>query len=162
MDIRSALAGQYHAAYRMLRECVEKCPDDLWLQGQYPREYWKIAYHAAFYGHLYLGQGEAAFVPWAKHRIAATELWAEDAQEGLEPYTRAEVMEYIDHVRTLVDPTVAALDLDTSDSGFHWYPRITKLEHEILSIRHIQGHVGQLSELLFAQGIETSWISRRD
>lgn len=161
MDIRAALAGQYHAAYRMLRECVEKCPDDMWLGGTFPRTYWRIAYHAVFYGHLYLGQGEATFVPWAKQRQHAEELWLEDAVE-VEVLSRQEVMEYIDHVRSLVDPTLATLDLDTSDSGFPWYPRITKLEHEILSIRHIQGHVGQLSELLMAQGIETSWISRRD
>lgn len=61
----------------------------------------------------------------------------------------------------LVDTTVDSLDLDTADSGYHWYPNITKLEHEILSIRHIQGHVGQLSERLFEANIETNWMSRR-
>jgi len=160
MDIRNALKGQYHAAYRMLRECVEVCPDDLWIGGVYPRHYWKIAYHAAFFGHLYMGQTEAAFKPWKKHVDAAWELWEEDAVP-LDPFTKEEILEYIDEVRELIDPVVDALDLDTSDSGFHWYPNITKLEHEILSIRHIQGHVGQLSERLFAIGVETNWISRR-
>ena len=160
MDVRSALKGQYHAAFRMLRECVEKCPDDLWLAGTYPRYFWRIAYHGAFYGHFYMGQGEHAMQDWPKHRYQATELWKEDSQE-IEPYTQAEVLEYIDYIRDLVDPTVDGLDLDTEDSGFHWYKNITKLEHEVLSIRHIQGHVGQLSELLMASGIDTSWFARR-
>lgn len=160
MDIRDALKGQYHAAYRMLRNCVEVCPDDVWLSGKCPREFWKIAYHAAFYGHLYLGQSEAAFQRWSKHRDGADELYEEDAKP-VEAYSRDEMMEYIDYIRTLIDPTIDSLDLDTSDSGFHWYKNIAKLEHEILSIRHVQGHVGQLSELLMARGIDSSWISRR-
>lgn len=161
MDIRGALKGQYHAAYRMLRECVEVCPDDLWTGGEFPRFFWTIAYHAAFYGHLYIAQSEAAFKPWSKSREKAWELWAEDAVE-MEPYTKAEILEYIDFVRDTIDETVDALDLDTSDSGFYWYKNISKLEHEILSIRHIQGHVGQLSERLFEAGIETNWMSRRE
>ncbi len=160
MDIRDALKGQYHAAYRMLDECVEVCPDELWTAGEFPRFFWKIAYHAAFFGQLYMGQTEADFKPWSKHNPAGWELWAEDAVE-MEPYTKEEIREYITYVRSLVDETIDGLDLDTSDSGFHWYKNITKLEHEILSIRHVQGHVGQLSERLFEAGIETNWISRR-
>jgi len=160
MDIRDALKGQYHAAYRMLRECVEGCPDELWTAGRFPRFFWKIAYHAAFYGHFYMSQTEASFQPWSKHNPAAWELWEEDAVP-LDPYSKQEIIEYIDEIRGLIDATIDALDLDTSESGFHWYKNITKLEHELLSIQHIQGHVGQLSERLFEAGVETNWISRR-
>jgi hypothetical protein len=160
MDTRDALKGQYHAAYRMLRECVELCPAELWQADDYPRHFWKIAYHAAFFGHLYLVQKEADFKPWSKHRDKAEELWEEDAVP-MDPYSKEEVMAYIDEVREMINPIFDSLDLDTSDSGFHWYPNITKLEHEILSIRHIQGHVGQLSERLYAAGVETAWMSRR-
>ncbi len=31
-----------------------------------------------------------------------------------------------------------------------------------MSLRHIQGHVGQLSELLMAHGIDTDWVSKAD
>ena len=48
MDVRAALKSQYHGAFRMLRECVDVCPDALWTAGKFPREFWKIAYHAAF------------------------------------------------------------------------------------------------------------------
>lgn len=160
MDVKDAIKGQYHAAFRMLRECIEVCPDELWVAGDFPREFWKIAYHTIFYGHLYMGQNEAAFKEWRKHDYKATELWAEDAIP-LEPFSKEEVLEYLDEVRATINETVESLDLDTDDPGFHWYKNINKLEHELLSIRHIQGHVGQLSERLFAAGIETTWYSRR-
>lgn len=160
MDVRAALKSQYHGAFRMLRECVDVCPDALWTSGKFPREFWKIAYHAAFFGHFYMGQGVVGFVPWAKHREAAKELYDEDAVP-LEPYSKAELLEYIDLIVGQIDSTVDGLDLDSLDSGFPWYPSFPKLDHEILSIRHMQGHVGQLSELLFAAGVETSWFSRQ-
>lgn len=160
MDVKDALKGQLHASFRMLRECIEVCPQNVWLDGEFPRSYWRIAYHAVFYAHLYMGQSEADFKPWHKHKYEATELWAEDATE-MQPFSKAEVLEYLDYVRELINETVDGLDLDTNDSGFHWYKNINKLEHELLSLRHIQGHVGQLSERLFAEGIETTWFSRR-
>jgi len=160
MEIRDALKGQYHAAYRMLADCVEKCPDDEWTSGTFPREFWKVAYHAAFFGHFYMQQSQNVFTPWSKHRPKAGHLHEEDAVE-IAPYSREETLEYIDEVRKTIDTTIDALDLDTTDSGFPWYPNITKLEHELLSIRHLQGHVGQLSERLMQRNIDTEWISRR-
>jgi hypothetical protein len=29
-----------------------------------------------------------------------------------------------------------------------------------MNLRHLQGHVGQLSELLMAKGIDTDWICK--
>ena len=43
MELREALKEQYHAGLAMLAECVEKCPDALWLQGEPPRYFWRIA-----------------------------------------------------------------------------------------------------------------------
>jgi hypothetical protein len=37
---------------------------------------------------------------------------------------------------------------------------MSKLSHELMNLRHIQGHVGQLSELLMVAGIDTRWIAR--
>ncbi|MBS1709205.1 MAG: DinB family protein [Armatimonadetes bacterium] len=160
MDIKDALKGQYLAAFRMLRECVTVCPPEMWLSGQPPREFWKIAYHAVFYGHLYMGQGVDVFKPFRLHEDAAHDLHKEH-ESPAKPLAQEEVLEYIDEVMASINSTVDGLDLDTEDPGFPWYKNINKLEHEVLSIRHIQGHVGQLSELLMAKGIDTSWISRR-
>lgn len=59
---RQALKEQYHAALAMLAECVQKCADDLWTSRGYPRTFWRIAFHAAYFTHLYLGQNEEAYL----------------------------------------------------------------------------------------------------
>ncbi len=178
MDLKSAFKEQYHASLAMLVECVEKCPEDLWLapasnpagseQVVLCRTFWRIAFHTAFYAHLYLGQTEADFKPWPGRRQGIHScLWEEPANmepyelpDGAESYSRREMLDYIAFVDSLVDPTVDGLDMDSEQTGFSWYPNMSKLSHELLSLRHIQGHVGQLSELLMARGIDTDWISR--
>ena len=66
MELRQALMEQYHAGLAMLAECVAKCPEGIWLKGEHPRTFWRIAFHAAFFTQLYLGQNEAAFQPWPR------------------------------------------------------------------------------------------------
>ena len=68
MELRQALKEQYHAGLAMLAECVEKCPEGIWLEGKHPRTFWRIAFHTAFFTHLYLGQNEEAFQPWPGRR----------------------------------------------------------------------------------------------
>lgn len=156
--LRPALKQQYHAGIVMLRDCIEKCPEEIWTSGKHPRNFWRIAYHAVFYTHLYLGQTEADFVPWHKHDTTVPSLWGRPKKR--DPYTKEEVLEYLQHLDGLIDPTVDALDLETTKSGFSWYKNITKLSHQLLNLRHIQGHTGQLSEILMQNGIDTDWNSR--
>lgn len=165
MELREALKEQYHAGLAMLAECVEKCPDDLWLAGQPPRMFWRIAFYAAFFTHLYMGQGREAFQSWPGRRAGIhPRLW-DEPHEGEPPgeagiYQRNEILAYLRFVDGLVDPTVNQLDLDADETGFSWYPTMSKLSHQLMNLRHIQGHVGQLSELLMARGIDTGWIAR--
>ena len=88
MELRQALKEQYHAGLAMLSECVEKCPEEMWLQGEHPRALWRIVFHAAFFTQLYLGQNEQTFAPCPARitcilvgdlfyeRAAASALWA--------------------------------------------------------------------------------------
>lgn len=154
MDVKAALKSQYLAGLAMLRQAIERCPDDLWLSGEHPRNYWRIAYHTIFYTDLYLRTGEEAFVPWAKHREDVPCLWENPPVE--EPYTKAETIQYLDEVVSNLDDCLAVLDLSAKETGFYWYP-IPKLDHQMMNLRHIQGHVGQLSELLMARGIDLDW-----
>lgn len=165
--LQQAFKEQFHAALAMLADCVERCPDDLWSAGAHPRPFWRVAFHAAFFAQLYLGQDSAAFRPWPGHRedVGAllsdpTEVEPYEMPEEIEPYTRQEMLGYVAYVDSLVDPTVDALDLSAPSTGFSWYKDMTKLSHELLNLRHVQGHVGQLSELLMSSGIDTDWISR--
>lgn len=157
MDIRAALKRQYRAGLRMLRQAVEVCPAELWVSGHHPRNYWRIAYHGVFYCDLYLQPTADAFVRWEKDQDTSAALWGEPPV--LEPYSQVDILDYIDRVEAEVDAAVDLLDSDSPDSGFPWYPGMPKLDHQILNIRHLQGHVGQLSELLMANGIDTDWMS---
>lgn len=156
MDICSALKRQNHAALAMLRQCVERCPDEVWNSGAHPRSYWRIAYHAAAYAHLYLFADMKAFAPWPKHRLDCTYLDGE--VEPAAPYTQAELIECIDLIDSEVDSRLDALDLSAENCGFTWYPTVTRIELQILSLRHLHGHIGQLSEILLASGVDTDWF----
>lgn len=168
MEMREALKEQYHAGLAMLAECVEKCPEGLWLEGEHPRTFWRIAFHTTFFAHLYLGQNEAAFRPWPGRRDGIHQrLWLEpwdvepyELPQGDDIYCKNEMLDYIRYVDGLINPTVEDLDLGSDETGFSWYPSMSKLSHQLMSLRHVQGHVGQLSELLMAKGIDIDWIGR--
>ena len=163
MKLRRALKGQYHASLAMVRQAVERCPEGLWLSGHPSRPYWRIAYHAIFYAHLYLMPSESDFRAWEHHQERVNSLATEEASyDHVTPYTKSQLLEYWAQVDGMVDAAVDLLDLDAATCGFHWY-NMPKLDHQILNIRHIQQHAGQLSELLMADGIETDWTgSLRD
>lgn len=183
MNIQSALKEQYHAALAMLADCIQKCPDDLWTTpsrkdvdpdepGRFcVRSFWRIAFHGIFFTHLYLGQNEDAFQPppenLAVRKKTPAGMWGKpwDAEpyelpDEAEPPTQRELLEYIAYLDGILDSTIDGLDLDSPESGIPWYKNFGKLSHELLTLRHLQGHVGQLSELLLARCIDTDWISR--
>ncbi|MBC8066247.1 MAG: hypothetical protein H7Y17_15555 [Chlorobia bacterium] len=177
MDLKPALKEQYHAGLAMLVECVQKCPDDLWTTPNPAnndgdrviyRAYWRIAFHAVYFTHLYLGQNEDAFQPWPGRRPGYYDaMWQKpwdiepyEFPEDAEPTTKQELADYIAFVDSLIDPTVDGLDLESAETGFRWYKNMSKLSHELMNLRHIQGHVGQLSELLMVRGIDIDWIAK--
>ena len=163
MNIQAALKSQYHAALAMLRQTIERCPEDLWISGEHPRTFWRIAYHALFFTHLYLQSNEAAFRPWERHRedcdMLYTESWRSDHEpEVVVPYSKGDLLEYLDLLDAMIDDGVDGLDLAAPESGFPWY-QMPKLDHQILNIRHLQQHTGQLSELSYAAGVGLDWMA---
>jgi hypothetical protein len=164
MDVAGALTGQYRAGLTMLRDCIVKCPDDLWPAGTHPRAFWRIAYHVLFYTHFYAMPDHETFTPWPGHVNHAIVLWEDDRLDGIPPvettYSQADVLKYLDWVMESIGGWVDALDLDATESGFPWYP-IPKLDHQIVNVRHLGTHTGQLQELLMARGIDTDWAGKR-
>lgn len=153
----------------MLADCVGKCPEDQWTSGTYPRYFWRIAFHAAFFTHLYLGQNYEAFQPWpGRQEWIYDDMWSNPAYvepyelpDSAEVFSQQDMLSYIAYVDGLVGPIVDALDLDVDESGFSWYENFSKLSHQLMNIAHINSHVGQLSELLMAKDIEIEWIPKR-
>jgi hypothetical protein len=156
MEIRAALKEQYHAGLANLAECVEKCSPELWASHHADRYVWRLAFHCAFYTHFYMAQGESAFERWPGDRMLPYE---EDRPEG---YSREEILNYIEWIDGIVDQTIDGLDLDSPETGFDWYPNMTKISHELMNLRHVQGHVGQISELIMAldPNEEIGWVAK--
>lgn len=73
---------------------------------------------------------------------------------------RSEVLRYIQYVDRLVDDAIDGMDLDTDDSGLSWYEDMSKMSNVLMALRHNEGHVGQLSELLMMRDIDVTWIYR--
>jgi hypothetical protein len=164
--LRAALKSQYRAGLAMLREAIERCPDALWTDDGHKNAFWQVAYHVLFFTHLYLQPHEVGFVPWAGHRskvqhpdgIAGDPDPDSDVPLIPEPYSRSQVLAYWDHCDDNVDAWVDALDLGSPESGFYWYP-ISKLEHQLVNIRHMQHHAAQLADRLrHAEGIGIRWV----
>jgi hypothetical protein len=58
----------------------------------------------------------------------------------------------------MVDNAVDALDLWNPDCGFSWY-KVSKLEHQIINIRHIQLGAAQLAARLRASlNVGVDWV----
>lgn len=177
MSIRAALKEQYHASLAMMADCIEKCPDDLWTSPNPEvddtdrtiyRAYWRIALHGLFFTQLYMGPSVEQFVPWPERpRGPYDAIWGPTCEVepfelplDVEPMTKVQMLDYLAYVDGLVDPIIDAVDLDSPESGVPWYKNFPKLNHELLTLRHLQGHVGQLSELLMAHGGDPKWVSR--
>lgn len=142
----------------MLRQCIELCPDQLWISGAHPRTTWRIAFHAVYFTHLYLMPDQKAFKKWKGTNRHHAELWGEPPQQ--EAFAKQEVLTYLDFVIESMPAWLDEMNLDGAESGFSYYPNMAKFEHQFVNLRHLQGHVGQLSELLMQQGVFTDWVSR--
>ena len=166
MDIRPALKSQYHAALKALRIAVEKCPDAQWSRAADGRAtFSRVAYHTLFFTHFYAQQDQSVFAPWEHHRDEAHAI-GPIAWEGNRPakastdYTKDEILDYWRFCDAGLDGWIDALDLEAPQCGFPWYTMGT-LEHQLLSLRHIQHHAAALSARLRREGgVEIPWVGR--
>ncbi|MFG0250404.1 MAG: hypothetical protein ACF8OB_16080 [Phycisphaeraceae bacterium JB051] len=163
-DIKPILASQYHASMQMLKQAIDRCPDDLWLQtGPQPAPYWQIVYHTLFFADLYLQISDNHFKAWAYHvhEYPGLDLLSQNdgkLPEGLEPYSITQMHEYWQIVDDMVKPCLQQMDITSPESGFDWY-KVSKLEHQLVNIRHIQHHTAQLADRLrVAANVGVEWV----
>ena len=156
MDIKAAIQSQFLATLEMLKKAVEGCPDAIWADPEPQNKFWHIAFHALFYAHFYLHPTQDDFAAWEKHRDEVTSLKPSDDQNAVEPYSQAEVLEYLAFCQEQVKEKVASSDLE-AESGFYWLPFNT-LEKHLYNIRHVQQHTGELCERLGQASIDIDWV----
>ena len=163
--MKRVLKSQYLAALEMLRRAIRRCPETLWDDPAFKNRFWRVAYHTLFYADLYLSRSEKEFKPWEKHRDEVNFLGAipwkpKGRAKKFAPYSRKEVLEYLQRVAESVEARVESVDLN-EPSGFSWL-RFSKLELQIYNIRHIQHHAAQLIERVrqgTGKGVE--WVGKK-
>ena len=150
MNAHQVIQSQYLAALAMLKQAIAKCPPALWDAPADKDKSWFIAYHALYDTHLYLQPARKDFVRWRKHGkpISTAAL------------SKEEVLEYLAFVEQEVARRVPATDL-AAESGFHGF-HMYKLELQLVTIRHIQQHAGELYERLGSRrNVKLAWAEHR-
>jgi hypothetical protein len=156
VDLAGILISQYLASLEMLKQTIGQCPDGLWNAPGDTNRFWQVAYHTLFFTHLYVGDSEASFVPWARHREGIEDF---PAPEDGQFYTKDEILAYLAFCQREVAERVPRIDLGASD--FEYKP-FTKLELQIYSIRHLMQHTGELMERLGSRtGAEIKWVGSK-
>jgi len=165
-ELRSVLKSQYHASLAMLRETVDRCSDDLWISTKPHNAFWQVAYHTLYFTHLYLQPNLDAFRPWKEHQadVQNPDGIGDEPEPSStlplipNPYSKSQVLDYWSICDEMVDSSVDSLDLLSPESGFFWY-KVSKFEHQLISIRHVQHHAAQLADRLRqAASVGTKWV----
>ncbi len=149
--LKITLKSQYSATFAMLRQAIELCPDDLWLDESHTNRTWWIAYHATYFTHMYAQVNDYTFKQLKNHpkpdQFSGTITWPpRSKQDPKSPPTREDILLYIDYCESNISPWVDLIDLTVPKCGFWWYKGMDKLEHQFNNLRHIQHHIGQLAD----------------
>lgn len=131
------------------------CSADLWTSSKYKNTTWQLVYHTLFFTDLYLYQDLDTRINWVKHRNGYQDLGNEADKV---PYEKEELLAYLDYIDERLESAIASLDLTREDCGFYWY-KVNKLEHQLVNLKHLQHHIGQLQDRIRNdQGQGIGWI----
>lgn len=161
----TALASQYDAGLRNLREAIEACPAASWNSAEDENRFWHIAYHVLFFTDLYMTLREEEYRPWSEGRREAVPLGenpfdSKSKFDDSDDYTKGQLLGYLEEVRDRIDEELAGHDL-SGPSGFSWLP-MSRLEAHIYTIRHLQHHTAQLVDRLRErEGVHVAWVGMR-
>ncbi len=164
---RTSIWRQFGAAIDMLDNALRACPDELWHQQLWddPSErpdlspFWYIAYHTLFFLDLYLSgsvEGFAPPVPFTLDELDPAGVLPE------RPYTKEELVAYLDHGRKKCQATIQALTDEKAQQlcKFSWL-EINFVELLLYNMRHVQEHAAQLNLFLGQKKNSAShWVKK--
>jgi hypothetical protein len=140
--LRTILWKQFGAAIDMLDNALRLCPDELWRDRLWDNpperaeysQFWYLAYHALFWLDLYLTGAEEGFSPPAPFTLIELD---EDGPLPERPYTKDELMAYLDYGRQKCRATIETL----TDVVAHRRCRFGwgEVSDWVYSMRHVQG-----------------------
>lgn len=147
IDLRAALKNQHRTTLKMLEDVINAYSDELWTSDRFVNRSWRVSYHSLYFFRLYLHQKLEDHQAWKHHREGAEALSLDSDFQEMEAYSRKELLECINQLYPLIDSQLDTLDIDREDCGFSWY-QISKFEHLMVNVKHLQQHVGQLQDRL--------------
>jgi hypothetical protein len=165
-NLGDPILSQYQASLEMLKQAISMCPETLWNDLADRNQFWHIAYHALFYTHLYIQEKVEKFTTWAQHRPHYEQLGpylenSKGSPQIREPYSKAEMLAYLDFCTQEVADKMATVNLESDSSGFPWLP-FGKLELQIYNIRHLQHHTAELmARLGEREQIDIDWVTMK-
>jgi hypothetical protein len=149
---------QFGAAIDTFEDLVRACPPELWREQLWPTpsqrpefsQVWYITYHNLFWLDLYLTGSEDGFEPPAPFALIEQD---EDGPLPEKPYTKEELLAYLDYCRARCRETIAAMTDEKAMTRcrFPW-GEVPFAELLLYNMRHVQEHAAQLSLLLGQRG----------
>lgn len=155
--VKSMTRGQFEAALCMLKECLEKCPEEHW-DGKIANDTFRqVAYHTLFYVDYYTSPNESDFTLRELHARGGDER-TQEVSAGL---SKEESLAYLAICRQKATEAIAAETAESlqGPSGFS-RQQFLRGELHVYNMRHMQHHVGQLSAYLRRVTQDTSswWV----
>jgi len=158
-ELRSILWSQFGAAIDMLENAMLACPDELCSDRSKKPEFWYLVYHTLFWLDLYLSADPDEFTPPAPFTLDELDP-AGVLPEW--PFTKEELLTYLDHGREKCRAAIAALTDETVHQRrrFPW-GEVGFLELLLYNLRHVQHHAAQLNMILRRE-IDSAprWVAR--
>jgi len=152
---------QFGAAIGMLENAVRACPDELFGDRSRQPEFWYVVYHTLFWLDLYLHGSVKGFAPPAPFTLEELD------PAGLlpeRPYTKDELLIYLDHGREKCKAISAALTDEAARQRcrFGW-GEVSFAELLLYNMRHVQDHAGELHLILGqATGSAPDWVTQAE
>jgi hypothetical protein len=159
------LASQLLAALYMLKDCMDRCPEEEWNARQNDLPFTQVLFHALFDCDYHLCDSAEDFKEQAFHREYRESFGDYEELEDRLPqhlHERDFMNRYYEHCR---EKAISAIETKTHEDlivpNSDVRTNMTKLERYVNLIRHMQHHAAQLGlRLQFATGKEMDWISR--
>jgi hypothetical protein len=164
---KDILWHQFGAAIETLQNALNACPDELWRAHLWhapePKpafvEFWYIAYHAIFWLDYYCSDSADGFTVPAPFTLTEMEM---DTVLPEEPYTKAELLSYLQYARDKCRTKIAGLADENEPQRVRDNWRVKTVgELMLYSMRHVQEHAAQLNMLLGQKtGSAPGWVGQ--
>lgn len=163
---KTSIWQQFGAAIDDLENTIRACPDDLWhtklwhdpeTERFFLPQFWYVAYHTLFWLDLYLTGSEEGFTPPPPFLLVEQH---ENGPLPEQPYTQAQLLDYLALCRERSQATIAALTEESAARRcqFPW-GEVSFAELMLYSLRHVSGHGAQLNMALGQHtGSAPGWV----